>query len=459
MRLFLFSLLCISLNGQINPVSLGSNINGHLAYGDANQGNKLLSWINPPGMNNYQQFLTNITSYVVNSWPVAGGKPGFYFYYGPALANYQLQPADEAAGCLESGLAWKRYSGSSALLTVCEAWVTWILSNGLTNAGWTYANMPCAASTYNLTPYDCKEPWADGTPTTGIIEADKAAALGFQLVKDWEISGNSAYIAEAIIIANNLVTLRNTSPDATHSPWPNRVQANGGAVIEAYTCSTIPELQLFDELIAQGQGSTSNYTTARTATLTWLLGSNGPVATNVWANYYEDVQANASNRTNTPALATAIYLIRNQSVDASWQTHATNILSYIYTTAALGGTDLGSSTTMAEQSPQYPNVTTDATAHWALANAELAYATNNATLQDKAFRSFNWITYMLLAMSGGNNGLVVVSPSIIDEWFRVGYTDVIPHFLRAMTLFPTWGAWTPSVMGAVKVSGKAALLP
>jgi hypothetical protein len=415
--------------------STAGTINGHTVWVD-NNGN-LLSWLDPSAMDSFDLFLNDITNYVVNDWPAADGKPSYYFYFAVPNEVYQIQPADTCAGFLRAGLAWLNFSGTRGLLTAAEAWADYILANGLSSGG-VYNGIPFAASHSATTPYDGYEPYIlPETPEYNTLEPDKAANFGLQLLRDWELTGNSSYLSAAQTIAAFLVATRNTSPDASNSPWPWRLDAIEGTVYVAYCSSVYSQIAFFDELIAQGLDSLGHYATARAAALAWLLGSNGPIATQNWSNYYEDQPTSLSNVVNTPALETAIYLCKNPGVNANAIIYGEAIIAFIQ--SQLGGTDLGNSTTMAEQNPQYDYITTDATSRWALANAWLASATGISSYKCQAFRSFNWVTYMLLANSGANDGKVVIGPSdTSDVSLRVGYTEPIYQLLEALTLFPEW---------------------
>ena len=112
-----------------------------------------------------------------------------------------------------------------------------------------------------------------------------------------------------------------------------------------------------------------------------------------------------------------------------------------YIQGQLGGTALGSSTTMSEATVSYDNVTTDATARWAYANALAAANTAGGTstaYQDAAFRALSYVTYMLEATSGGSAGQVIVGPGISEVWYRAGYTDVLPWFLQCCVINSAW---------------------
>lgn len=440
------------------PVSLGT-INGHTAYGDPRNSNKLLSWINPAMGNSWYQFELSIATYE-HSWPVVGStncmaaggfgsNPCYYAYYGNASNAYQIQPADTCAQLILWGLAWKALSGSSLVLADGEAWATFILAHGVSAQAATL-NIPFAASTPNTLPYDGWEPTSGGDEGTGRLEPDKAANFGYALVKDYESSGTSAFLTEALVIADFEYSSQQTSLSSTVSPWPFRIVASSGSVLgsETYNSDIAPQCRLFDEIIAQGYGTStqrSHYASAEATAKAWLIGSNGPIATNNWYDYYEDQPASASDVVGAPAFDTAIYIAKNPSTDPSWQIDIPAIFAFICTTSSLCSNSatgtLGSALVGYEQTV-YDYITASATGYLADAYANFAYAASNATDQDIAFRSFNWIPYMLLATTGANAGQCVVGPDPSLNtvvYFRVCYTGPGWQMLDTINLYPQWG--------------------
>src|SRR5215510_13382872 len=74
------------------------------------------------------------------------------------------------------------------------------------------------------------------------------------------------------------------------------------------------------------------------------------------------------------------------------------------------------------------------TARYAAVNALWSEAAEDPAARNKAFRSFNWATYMT-----GPAGLVTVTPDGSEGyWFSDGYGDYIRHFLVGMGAVPEW---------------------
>ena len=59
--------------------------------------------------------------------------------------------------------------------------------------------------------------------------------------------------------------------------------------------------------------------------------------------------------------------------------------------------------------------------------------TGDPVAREKAFRSFNWASYMC-----DRRGVVRVGPLEASHWFSDGYGDYIRHFMVGMGAVPDW---------------------
>jgi hypothetical protein len=73
------------------------------------------------------------------------------------------------------------------------------------------------------------------------------------------------------------------------------------------------------------------------------------------------------------------------------------------------------------------------TSRYASLNALWYEITGDAAAKEKAFRSFNWATYMCRP-----NGVVNVGPVDQSIWWADGYADYIRHFLSGLGSVPEW---------------------
>jgi hypothetical protein len=109
---------------------LATPINGHTAYGDVNNGDGLLSWINPNGGNSFYTYMSSIVAWTDNSLPACGGEPGYYYYSFEPCSDYLIPPADQAAMMIGAALVWQHYASNDNMISAAVTWATYVMNNG-----------------------------------------------------------------------------------------------------------------------------------------------------------------------------------------------------------------------------------------------------------------------------------------------------------------------------------------
>ena len=273
-----------------------------------------------------------------------------------------------------------------------------------------------------------------------VLEPDKLGELGYHgYLCFYELTGDVRYRDAAITCADQLVAHLRTGT-STRSPWPYRVNAQTGAVVEDYCSDVIAPIRLFDELIRLNLGNVAAYQTTRQAVWTWLM--TYPMSNNMWVSYFEDVavQGDLSNLNQYNAGQTARYLLEHPSADPSWNAHVTTIIGWIE--SHFGGTDMGEPGTqygarvISEQN-HYKYKMASHSSRYAAVNALYYEATGDTVARNKAFRTLNWCTYMCR-----DDGVVIEGPyedANNDQcWFTDGHGDYVRHFMLALGAYPQW---------------------
>ena len=157
-----------------------------------------------------------------------------------------------------------------------------------------------------------------------------------------------------------------------------------------------------------------------------------PMQNNVWANYFEDVpiRTDLGNVSQMNALMTARYLLLHPEFDPAWEAHVRALISWVERDWAVA--EYGANT-IREQAA-FPHPMGSHTARYASVNALLFARTGDAAAREKAYRAFNWATYMTR-----DNGVVIDGPEVGNCWFTDGYGDYIRHFLVGISAVPEWG--------------------
>lgn len=294
-----------------------------------------------------------------------------------------------------------------------------------------------------------------GGDGVGHIEPDKAADAAFGFNQLANATGDTSLRLAAVAVADTLAKLVRPSPlsNGTHSPWPFRVDAQSGEVIEQYTSNVYAQLRLFDQLIGcslvdattpllLANGTTlqrgAAYRRAHDIAMSWMV--EWPQKTGAWTACCEDVNVDTT-LTNVNAiqpLQALIYYVEHR-VD-SWESMADELLVFVAKNLIFNNISNEpaiqyGARCVSEQKADH-NKMGDHTARYAKAVSmynEARYGGNNATLTDWAFRAWNWATYMVQ-----DNGLVVIGPAASNNlWFRNQLNTVV-HMMHAMRFMHHW---------------------
>lgn len=125
----------------------------------------------------------------------------------------------------------------------------------------------------------------------------------------------------------------------------------------------------------------------------------------------------------------ARYLLEHPEFDANWETHVRGLITWVE--SRFVQTSFGA-TTIKEQLI-FPYAMASHSSRYASVNALLYEKTNDQAAKEKAYRSFNWSTYM-----ARTNGVVIDGPDVGNQWFTDGYGDYIRHFMTGLGAIPDW---------------------
>lgn len=354
---------------------------------------------------------------------------------------WQHNPASTYAEFVDSLVAWYPYSGDRRAVAVVRSMLDYQLAYGTTPQGWEWPNVPFATACAGDHDYGkCLQ----GLPRSsfGGIETDKVGELGTGYVLFYELSGDVKYLKAAIACADALAS-HVRAGDSTHSPWPFRVNARSGDVIDGseYGGMVVAPVRLFSELIRLGKGPTLTYEQARRAAWNWIL--EYPMKNDAWVGYFEDMPYTGfTDDINQASPTMTAYYILSQpdpaAVDPSWKADVGHLIDWVR--SKLGTGPFFGAWGINEQGkpPNYDTCCSRAgvgsdTSRWAAVNAMYYERTGDGQARRDAELSFNYATYFMDA-----DGKVSCCGSSFTEpyWWTDGYADYLRNFSWGMAAIP-----------------------
>ncbi len=433
--------LCIALGAACGAEE---RLNDHSVRLDSS--GRLIAWTQPQEKA-YDQVMRLAWNFLFDS--VLTESNGLKTYYSYCCFDQENlkggawphNPAGLYGMLADSAAAYWAYSGDHRVIDLVRNLLDYQLAHGTTPTGWKWGNMPYASSDHGATEYrgafefQYDKKLVGRGDGYGVIEPDKAAELGVGYIKFYELTGAPEYRNAAIAIATTLA--RNVREgDERRSPWPFRVYAETGFVREEYCANTAPALRLFDELIRLGLGNAEQFHIARKTALAWLL--RWPMRNKLWVNYFEDIpfDRELTNLNQYSPLETARYLMDRPEADPDWRAHVPALLAWVEKTFGADarneeGVQWGA-ITISEQT-QYPLKMGSHTSRFASVLARWHEFSGDASAREKAYRSFNWATYLCRP-----NGVVNFGPGNRSIWYSDGYGDYIRHFMAGLGSVPEW---------------------
>ncbi|HZT70700.1 MAG TPA: hypothetical protein VFC10_13245 [Terriglobia bacterium] len=419
---------------------------------------KLLAWYHPEENLGYDKVLrlgwdflenkvpndpqTGLKVYLINSVFNPKTLLGIYWQHNPAMVYGSM---------VDSLVAWYPYSGDEQSKSVVRSMLDYQMAHGTTPTGWNWPSVPFATSCGNQPEYGrCIQDMPH--EFYGGIETDKVGELGIGYVLFYEMTGERKYLEAGIHCADALAA--HVRPgDADHTPWPFRVDARTGAVLdgEEYGGIIASSLRLFDELARLKEGNVAAYVKARDMAWKWVLDNplnKGSKSWDKWSGYFEDVSKNTENLNQQAPDYTAYYILSRPDPaadDPLWMEHVGHLIDWVRHYLGLGPF-LGAWAINEQRPPDTLHGPVNgccsragdgsATGRWAAINALYYAKTGDLQARRDAFRSLNYATYY--AASDGEISCCGTDYGSDGYWWSDGYADYLRHFNWVMGAVPEW---------------------
>ncbi|HZC65415.1 MAG TPA: hypothetical protein VE545_02500, partial [Candidatus Dormibacteraeota bacterium] len=264
------------------------------------------------------------------------------------------------------------------------------------------------------------------------IEPDKGGIAGYALVLLSDATKDKKYMEQALHDARVLAA--NQKPgDATHSPWPFRVDYRNGERHGDVSSDMVYILRLYDVLIAHGN---EEFAEPRAALWKWVKERQIPSAATdgtLFAQFFED-HDNPTNRNAWAPLNLARYLLeRRQALDPDWLEDAKTLVEFVqknFTHKELGGV------TVCHEQDEDHEALGGVNSTYGAVLAMYAKATNSESLATEARQALNFAEY---AVDEQGRPRDLFKSDALGGWQEDAHTDVIHNFVDALKVYPKWG--------------------
>ena len=333
-----------------------------------------------------------------------------------SVDRFVSYPAFHHALLIRTLIGYSKYSADKRALAEAVKLADWNIAHS-TPADWAYGNFPWST-------FEAKQP-GGFRDRTGLMP-DKAAIMALAYLQLHEATGEKRFLTAAEAIAKTLAARQR--PDGT---WPFRVDPKTEQVIEEYTSSVIYAIRLFESL--DKLNGNDRYRASRDKTWNWLV--NGPIKTKEFRGFYEDIPASKDGRTNYDCLDTIRYLLANRTNTNGYLEMAKELNAWVEKTFLDKIKGFEPVEGIREQL-QCNVVMGIHSLNWASMLYNLAKATGDEKLRDRAVQTANYSTYYLQP----DNRIVVGFQ--YHQWWYSCHVGVVLYLLDFAEKKPVGGPAT-----------------
>lgn len=263
------------------------------------------------------------------------------------------------------------------------------------------------------------------------IQPDKGGIAGYALVLLSQAAGERRYFDQALQNARVLAANQQAG-DASHSPWPFRVDHRDGAGRGSVSGNMTYVLRLYDVLLAQGY---AEFSAPRNLLWTWIRRHQIPSAARdgaLFAQFFEDHDT-PTNRTAWAPLNLARYLLeRREGLDPDWREDSAALIEFVrrnFTHAEFG-------ITVCHEQDEDQQAWGGINSTYGAVLALYAQAIGSPALAREARQALNFTLYSIDESGCPRDLFKNPAPG---GWQEDAHTDVIHNYVDALRAFPDWG--------------------
>jgi hypothetical protein len=263
------------------------------------------------------------------------------------------------------------------------------------------------------------------------IEPDKGGIAGYALVLLSEAAGERKYLEQGVHNARVLAA-NQTDGDASHSPWPFRVDYRNGEARGPVSGNMTYILRLYDALLSRGY---EEFSAPRQSLWKWIRRYQIPNAAAdgcLFAQFFEDHDT-PTNRTAWAPLNLARYLLEGRELlDPDWQAVSGTLIEFVRSTFT--HEEIG--ITVCHEQDEDRQAWGGILSTYAAVLALYAKATASTALAGEARQVLDFTLYSIDEMGRPRDLFSNPAPG---GWQEDAHTDVIHNYVDALNAFPDWG--------------------
>jgi hypothetical protein len=320
-----------------------------------------------------------------------------------SIDRFVSYPAFHHSLLINTFIKYWEYSGDKESLTEAIKLADWNIEHS-TPGEWAYGNMPYST-------FEEKKP--GGFRDKSGIMPDKGAIMALAYIELYKASKEPRFLQAAEAIGQTLA-----EKQRVNGTWPFRVDPETEEVVEEYTSSVIYAVMLFENLDELNKNT--HYRAYRDRTWVWLL--NGPIKTKEFRGFYEDIQESTEGRTNYDCLDVIRYLLANRTESNDYLEIALELNAWVEEVFMDKIEGFEPAEGIREQL-QCNVVMGIHSLNWASMLKELAEASGDVKMKERALQTANYVTYYLQP----DNRIVVGFQ--YNQWWYSCHTGVILYLL------------------------------
>ena len=349
-----------------------------------------------------------------------------------------------ASYILSSLIDYYAYSGDPAVFTHITAMADYLVNYCQTEPSHGWPNMLISVPTFGVRYGRCRLGTSDELPAgQGKIQLDNMAQVALELVRAYEMTGNTRWYEAAKHWADLLAQNRNRQPGK--APWGRYANnASGAGMNDIQTGGVTVLLALFDELIRTGyRGANNSIVEAREAGRAYLRDVLLPAWTlqDIWGRNFWDWECPVQDLFGTEYAA--LYMMNNKDAFPNWANDVRNILTLFVNHALVSPSSNGE---VFHGAWAYPESSGCCARSLWYSPMELAalFARYGVEAASPWAREIARRSQLLATYDPRSNGesmdLIDGGNYVNKSWFKIAHPMALKYVLRTM-------GWLPEIMG------------